>query len=124
MSKSNKSFGAITADYGSFSEMSVRKGTVTQLTSITSGVTLNAPAGIITTATMNMATSASTSFAVANSFVYADSAVLANITNKTGNGIPLIHVSGVTRGSFSINVRNLDETNAQTGIMKVAYTIL
>lgn len=124
MSKSNKSFGAITADYGSFSEMSVRKGTVTQLTSITSGVTLNAPAGIITTATMNMATSASTSFAVANSFVYADSAVLANITNKTGNGIPLIQVSGVTRGSFSINVRNLDETNAQTGIMKVAYTIL
>ncbi|NBO99346.1 MAG: hypothetical protein EBU90_04360 [Proteobacteria bacterium] len=124
MSLSRK-ISIIQSDFVSANEISLRKATVTQTTAITSGVTLNSPAGVITTVSSTLATNGNTSFSVGNSFVKADSLVLGNIVNYAGSqGAPFTRVQGVTNGSFSVAIRNVDNVNPLNGAIKFGYSIL
>ena len=113
------------SDFVSANEISLKKATVTKATAITSGVTLNSPAGVITTVSSTLATNGSASFSVGNSFVKADSLVLGNIVNYSGSqGSPFARIQGVTNGSFSVAIRNVDDVNALNGAIKFGYSIL
>lgn len=106
--------------------VALSKGTVTQLTSITTGVALEYPAGEI--ATVSLTTAASTTagtFTVTDSYVKADSLVLANIVDYTGTtGFPAILIDDVVAGSFKITVRNLDTAAALNGVVTIGFAIM
>lgn len=103
----------------------LNRSTVSQGSSMTTGVTINTPAGFIFTHTTGtLSTGGSVSFAVTNTAVRADSIVLSNIVNHGGNGIPLARVSGVTEGSFNVSLRNIDLTNAMSGSVRLAFSVL
>jgi hypothetical protein len=104
------------------------KTTVTQGTSITTGVTASAPAGVITTFSAAIAAQASAEFTVTNTFVSASSVVLANIVDYAGtdstNGIPVVKVDTIGAGSFKIVISNAHSTNALSGVLKVGFIVV
>ena len=106
--------------------VALSKGVVTQLTSITTGVALEYPAGEI--ATVSLTTAASTTagtFTVTDSYVKADSLVLANIVDYTGTtGFPAILIDDVVAGSFKVTVRNLDTAAALNGVVTIGFAIM
>jgi hypothetical protein len=115
-----KSFGSLSAG-----QIALGKSSVTQLTSITTGVTLNASAGVITTVSSTLAADTSATFTITNSNVQASSLVLANVVNYSGTqGAPVLRVQNVTGGAFSVVLRNVDDTDALNGIMKIAFIVL
>jgi hypothetical protein len=77
------------------------RGTVTQATSITTGVTLNARAGVVTTVASTLAANADAAFVVTNSYVKSDSVIVLTCLN-TGAGIATAQVSAVADGSFTV----------------------
>ena len=78
---------------------------VTQLTSKSTGVTINKPCGKITTHNENLAAGAVAGFTVSNSLVSADDVII--LTPKDGNGYKYrFSVYSVTNGSFVIAVKN------------------
>ena len=103
--------------------VSLTKGTVTQATSRATAVTLNAPAGVITTDTTNIAIAGNAVFTVNNSYVKADSVILLTI-NTTGLAAYSIHLSAesVAAGSFAIRIYNA--TGATLSAIKINYVIL
>ena len=106
--------------------VTLTKGIVTQSGAITTAVTLNQPAGEI--ATVSLTTAASTTagqFTVNNSYVKADSIVLANIADYTGStGFPVILIDDIVAGSFKVTVRNVDTAAALNGIPTIAFAIM
>jgi hypothetical protein len=104
------------------------KTTVTQGTSITTGVTASAPAGVITTFSAAIAAQASAEFTVTNTFVSASSVVLANIVDYAGtdstNGIPVVKVDSIGSTSFKIVISNAHSTNALSGVLKVGFIVV
>ncbi len=100
------------------------KATAAQASSVTTGVTLNSPSGFISTFSAgSIATSGSVSFTVSNSYAHPTSLILTSVNGYSGSGIPLPDVTSVTEGSFVVNVKNLDATNAISTAVKVGYTI-
>lgn len=100
------------------------KGTVTQATSISTGVTLNAQSGVITT--VSLTTAADTdcgTFTVTNSKCYSDSVVLVTIQNS-GAGAPIAQTVAVSNGSFSVKLRNVHSATALNSTLKVHFTII
>jgi hypothetical protein len=103
------------------------QGAVTQLTSITTAVTLNNPSGVITTVSSTLAGVTATSFTLTNSFITASSIVVASIANYGGtyvtNGIPIVNISGITAGSCSIELVNVHASNSLSGILKITFLV-
>ncbi len=103
-------------------------GAVTQGTSVSTGVTLNASSGVITTFTQSAVAGATSTFTVTNSFCLSTSVVLVSVGNYAGtygtNGFPLVTVSAVANGSFNITVVNAAPTNALAGVLKINFAIL
>jgi hypothetical protein len=99
------------------------KGIVTQATSRATAVTLNAPAGVITTDSTAIATGGNAVFTVNNSLVKADSTILLSI-NTTGVGAYSIHLSSesVANGSFAIRIYNA--TGANLAAIKINFLIV
>jgi hypothetical protein len=106
--------------------VTLTKTVVTQSSSITTGVTINSPGGDIITVSLGTAASTTAGqFTVTNSFVKADSVVLANIIDYTGStGFPVILVDDVAAGSFKITVRNVDTGAALNGIPTIGFAIM
>ena len=102
------------------------KGTVTQLTSLTTAVTLNQPAGEIVTFTLTAAAAdTTTTFTVNNNFVKLDSLILANVVDWTGSaGFPLIIIDDVVAGSFKISIRNVSASAALDGVLTIGFAIM
>ncbi len=103
------SFTALTVTALTTDKTTVTKGTVTQLTNITTGVTVNAAAGVITTVALTTAGgSTSGPFTVTNSYVSATSTILLTAeyaSGKTGN--PIVQLEGTPgSGTFKIKVGN------------------
>jgi len=101
---------------------------VTQITSLTTGVTINGQSGVITT--FNAATGAAAAgagFTVTNNAVLATSSVVATICNYSGtygtNGFPMVYVQTVADGAFNIIPANLHASNALNGVLKIAFTV-
>jgi hypothetical protein len=81
--------------------------TVTQLTSITTPVKINAHNGVITTVSSTLAANAKTSFTVLNDKVTATSKVLLTVQyGGAAAGIPSLILGIVQAGSFGVTIGN------------------
>jgi hypothetical protein len=100
------------------------KGTVTQETAITTGVTLNKPAGVITTVSSTLAAGSNATFRVTNSFVKSTSVVLLTVDDSATAGLAKLNVQDVTNGTFDINITNIHGANAFNNLLKIHFTIL
>lgn len=98
------------------------KGTVTQGTSITTGVTLNTPSGVITTVSSTLASLAEATFTVTNSTVKPGSVILLS-TEYIGNGHADAGVATIGTGTFDITVANQGAV-ALNAVIKVHYMII
>lgn len=102
-------------------------GAVTQATSITTAVTLNAPSGIITTVSATTAAVSESQFTLNNSLIAATSVVLVSVQNYAGtyatNGIPTVKVQTVGAGSAIICVDNVHASNALSGVLKIGFLV-
>ena len=91
--------------------LKLNKTAVTQTGTITSGVTVNASAGRITTVALTTAANvAEAPFTVTNSYVLADSVIIATGTGYSGatitNDLPQVYIDDVVAGSFKVIVGN------------------
>lgn len=100
-------------------------GTVTQLTSITTGVTVNATKGVITT--VSLTTAASTvagPFVVTNSKVKSTSVITAKIEYANGKtGFPISIVEAVANGSFNVRLINVHTLAALNDVVKIHFIV-
>lgn len=99
-------------------------GTVTQLTSISTPVTLNTLNGVITTVSSTLAANAKTNFIVNNSNVTASSVILVSVQyDEAATGIAIANVSDITTGEFKVVLSNGGNA-ALNNVVKVHFIIL
>ena len=99
-------------------------GSVTQLTSITTAVTLNSYNGIITTVSSTLAANAKTSFTVLNDKVTANSKVLLTVQyGGAAAGIPSLILGTVQAGSFGVTIGNGGNA-ALNNVVRIHFMIL
>lgn len=99
-------------------------GTVTQITSRSTGVTLNKICGAITTDTTSLASGVSATFTVTDSAcAVGDVPVLAIRSGATQPDTD-VYVSGVAAGSFNITVYNHSGGLAETGAIIINFVII
>jgi hypothetical protein len=97
---------------------------VTQLTSITTAVTVNSHNGIITTVSSTLAANAKTSFTVLNDKVTADSKVLLTVQyGGAAPGIPSLILGIVQAGSFGVTIGNGGNAALNTAV-KIHFMII
>ena len=82
------------------------QGSVTQLTSKSTGVTLNKSAGQITMDAASLATVTNVTFTLTNSVLSAKDVLILNVTNGT-SGAYNCWVSSMAAGSATITLRNI-----------------
>lgn len=106
--------------------VTLTKGTVTQGTDINTTVILNLPAGELVTVSLTTAASTTAGvFTVTNSYVKADSLVIANVVDYTGTtGFPVIQIDDVVGGNFKVRIRNVDSAAALNGIVTIGFAIM
>lgn len=103
---------------------------VTQLTSLTTGVTANANSGIITTVSATTAAGAVESFTFTNDKLVAGggSFVIVSLGNYSGtlgtNGTPIVTTDTPALGSVVINVYNAHAANALSGTLEINYLVV
>lgn len=98
--------------------------TVTQATNRTTGVTLNSPAGQITTNNTSLAAGAEATFVVTNSFVSAKSVVVICAASGQTASTSMPVVTAVAAGQFSITLTNLNAATADTGAMVINFAVI
>jgi hypothetical protein len=106
--------GAITSNGGKLGYQTGAGGTVTQLTSRTTGVTLNKLTGNITLFTTTLAANTAQTFTLTNSFIEASDMVL--VTQIGGSMGRYLCAATPSAGSASITIRN----NSATAIVSEA----
>jgi hypothetical protein len=82
------------------------QGTVTQITSKSTGVTLNASAGQITLNAASLAATTNVTFTFTNSLLSAKDILLLNVTNGTSASYNAF-VSSMAAGSATVTLRNI-----------------
>lgn len=118
-----RTFGAVNGPV-STNTLTLTKGEVTQLTSQTTPVTLNAGAGVVTTVAAANATHESLAFTVNNSNCLANSAVLVNVVDYSGAGTPAVTVDNVATGSFDVVLNNSHVDDQLNAAVKVLFLVL
>jgi hypothetical protein len=99
------------------------KGTVTQLTSINTTVTLNTHAGVITTFVATTTPGATDMFTVNNDLVTADSIILVTASySGGGNAIATVGAYGLT--GFRIIISNDHATDPLDNLVSVHFMII
>ena len=99
-------------------------GAVTQLTSITTAVTLNAFNGVITTVSSTLAANAKTFFTVNNSNVTTTSRIIVSAQyDEAATGIVVLGVSDIAAGSFKVVISNGGNA-ALNNVVKVHFMII
>ena len=96
---------------------------VTQLTAISTAVTVNAHNGIITTVSSTLAGGSNAAFTVNNSKVTTASKILLTV-NHPGAGIPVLITEAVANGSFAIRIYNVTASTAFNNTLEISYLIL
>lgn len=99
-------------------------GTVTQATSITTGVTLSKLAGSITTVSQTVAAGAEADFVVTNTKVAATDTVVVSIATHTSAGTFLASVAAVAAGQFTIRLTNLHASAAGDNVLVINFYVL
>jgi len=98
---------------------------VSQLTSITTAVTVDALNGSITTVSSTLAANAKTSFTVNNSKVTGASRILVSVVyDEAATGIPVLGVSDIANGSFKVVISNGAGVAALNAALRVHFIIL
>jgi hypothetical protein len=104
------SIGALTTTSVATDKVVLTKGTATQLTNITTGVTVNASAGVITTVSSTLAANASATFIVTNDKVVPSSVVVVTSNSSASAGLAVATLTDVRDGDFSVTITNLHAT--------------
>ena len=100
-------------------------GTVTQITSITTGVTLNTKRGAITTFDPTLAAAGEAEIVVTNSTVRAQSVVVVSVASGPSDDEHVIAaVTAVAAGSFNILLTNLAASNQADGAMVINFAVI
>lgn len=100
------------------------KAAVTQLTSISTGVTLNALSGEITTVSQTVAAAAEADFVVTNDQVEASDVVVACIKTHTSAGTFLVTVAAVAAGQFTLRLTNLHASAAGDNVLVISFFVI
>src|SRR5262245_35848284 len=100
--------------------------TVTQATNRTTGVTLNALTGAITTNNASLAAEAAAAFTVTNSTVSVGDVVVASIRSGSNGGNTDVVVTTVANGSFQLMVANNNAAagTAETGAIIINFIVI
>jgi hypothetical protein len=98
-------------------------GAVTQITSATTAVTLNKFCGQITTVALTTAAAAEEAFVVNNSKVDAND-VIAVSTTYAGGGKPMVWVTNVGAGAFTVNISNVHASAALDAVLVVNFAVI
>ncbi len=98
--------------------------TVTQITNRSTGVTINAASGQITTDTTSLAAGAEASFVVTNSSCGAKSVPCVAMASGSTADTSRVSVSTVAAGSFTITLSNLNASTADTGAGVINFVII
>lgn len=116
----------LTATTSNVDSVIVTKGTVTQATNPTTGVTVNTNAGVINTFTSTLAAGGTQVFSVTNSKVNTESVLIVNIVDYTGTaGVPVVEIDGgAGAGTFNIVVRNIHATLALDGSLAISFLVV
>ena len=96
---------------------------VTQITTITTGVTCNAYSGVITTVSQTVAAGAEADFVVTNSKVAATDVVSVCIKTHTSAGTFEASVAAVAAGQFTIRLTNLDASAAGNNVLVLNFIV-
>lgn len=114
-----------TSDAGEVSiDIDYTKGTVTQGTSVTTAVTVDASAGVITSFAATTAAGSSFTFTVNNSKVTADSVILLQPINA-GTGTAHASITAApSAGSFSVKVSNIHASAAFNSVIVLHFAVL
>lgn len=101
-------------------------GSVTQATNRTTGVTVNALSGQITTNTASLAAEAAAEFTVTNSKVAVGDVVVVSQQSGSNGGNTDVFVSTVADGSFKIKVANNNAAagTAETGAIIINFAVV
>lgn len=99
-------------------------GTVTQASSITTGVTLDKLCGQIVTVSTTLAAAAEADFVVTNSKVAATDVVVVCIASTSSAGTPVAVVAAVAAGSFTIRLSNLHASAALDNTLTINFMVL
>lgn len=104
-------------------------GTVTQSTSRTTGVTLNAPSGQITLVSAQVAAHDADEFVLTNSAIAATDVVVVNISASTAadKALYTVTVTDVSAGSCTISVGNNDTVAipaAGAGVLTLTFAVI
>ena len=99
-------------------------GTVTQITTLATGVTLNTTSGQITTVSSTLAAAGETAFTVTNSKVSTTSVVIAHLASTSSAGTPIVTVTAVAAGSFDVTVANLHASAALDNRMVINFVVI
>lgn len=118
-----RTFGKIIAEDTDINKIQIDKTTVTQATNISTAVTCNSAAGVITTQTANAASDGSHTFTVNNSYVLSSSVVIVSICNYAGTGIPVIRSNSISNGSFTITISN-PSGSALNAAMNISFLVV
>lgn len=102
---------------------------VTQITNRSTGVTVNAVCGTITTDTTSLAAGASAIFTVTNTSVAIGDTVILSQRSGSSNvagvaGVTILQVVTVAAGSFKIAVHNGSTTTAETGAIIINFSVI
>ena len=98
-------------------------GAVTQITSISTGVTLSKPCGQITTVASTLAAAAEAEFVVTNTLVDAND-VIAVCTTYAGGGTPIVYVRAVSAGAFTIGITNVHASSALDAVVVINFAVI
>lgn len=99
-------------------------GTVTQLTSITTAITLDTLNGVITTVSSTLAANAKTFFTVNNSNVTTASRIIVSAEyDEAATGIVVLSVSDIAAGSFKVVISNGGNA-ALNNVVKIHFMII
>jgi hypothetical protein len=103
-------------------------GTVTQITSRSTGVTISKPCGSIQTDTTSLAAGASAVFTVTNTTVAIGDVVSVSIRSGSSNaasitGMTYVSVVAVAAGSFNIAVDNRSAATAEVGAIIINFAV-
>lgn len=98
-------------------------GAVTQITSASTGVTLNKPCGQITTVALTTAAAAEEVFTVTNSCVAATDVVVVS-TTYAGGGTIMVATKKVVAGAFDITIANLHATSALDAVVVINFAVI
>ena len=97
---------------------------VTQITSTTTGVEINAVCGTITTIAGTLAAGGEEAFTVTNSAVAANDVVVVTMKSTASAGSPAPHVSATADGSFVISITNLHASAALDEALVLNFVVI